>query len=585
MSARITSISLYKGVPLNQGAPHTLTFNNKDEQTKYFNTKRVNIQPNLSYQRLSNNSFKIGIGINSIRNCNYCSIVNSESLPSSDTRTYYAFIDNMEYISDTTTIVYYTIDFYQTYLFELIAGVRACYVEREHVNDDTKYSNTVKESFNLGEFCNRNRLKFFGSQQATELFNYRGYLSLTEPFAPGDPSDAVLNEISLEPRIVDGHFYTGTVNSVKKGLNAYADTPQKIIGCWVTLEVSGGNLKDTITIPSGFSEYTPVNQKLYNSEFRKIILYLPTGSAEIIPESQGDSITIYIKSDDMAQGALCYQYSAFGQNTTFINPDISVSSTYQLFSPAVWTTDFLNQYLAQNSSRINHNLRYAETERIQTARNLIFNGIIDFGKSRVNQNKIGTGLVSDSFGVANAYQQGNVIGALEGAVTGILNYRNNTQMNNLNTVQSIGNTINAIQNNKIAYNKIVDGQKALENDYSAYGSIASGKIENADFAFGNPQFLIPEICVYTPSTNIIKRIDLYFSRYGYQVNTVKKPNIYGRSKFNYVQTQGSLVTGEIPALPCITFQQQLDSGITFWHIGSDLDDTFVGDYTVENPIV
>lgn len=73
-----------------------------------------------------------------------------------------------------------------------------------------------------------------------------------------------------------------------------------------------------------------------------------------------------------------------------------------------------------------------------------------------------------------------------------------------------------------------------------------------------------------------KIIDDYWSKYGYQVNALKVPNITGRPSWNYVQTDKACVTGSVPFNDINTIKSSLNNGITFWH------GDWVGDYSRNN---
>ena len=55
----------------------------------------------------------------------------------------YNFITSIEYLNEGTTAIHFTRDVFQTWMFDY--DKTACYVEREHVADDTKYAHTVRE--------------------------------------------------------------------------------------------------------------------------------------------------------------------------------------------------------------------------------------------------------------------------------------------------------------------------------------------------------------------------------------------------------------------------------------------------------
>lgn len=86
---------------------------------------------------------------------------------------------------------------------------------------------------------------------------------------------------------------------------------------------------------------------------------------------------------------------------------------------------------------------------------------------------------------------------------------------------------------------------------------------------------------YMITPKFAKKIDNFFSRYGYTVNMYKKPNIIGRQIVNYVQTQDAHVAGEIPVETRTIMERALNSGVSFWHVnemslGDDYNNPIVG---------
>ena len=75
--------------------------------------------------------------------------------------------------------------------------------------------------------------------------------------------------------------------------------------------------------------------------------------------------------------------------------------------------------------------------------------------------------------------------------------------------------------------------------------------------------------------------------YGYATNKVKQPNLTGRSYWNFVQTDGAVIAGDMPSSSKEAIGRIFDGGITFWHNGDN-----VGNYaistsngSINNPIV
>ena len=133
----------------------------------------------------------------------------------------------------------------------------------------------------------------------------------------------------------------------------------------------------------------------------------------------------------------------------------------------------------------------------------------------------------------------------------------------------IGSTINAIS-------KTVSGQ-----DYQAeiVPDQAKGNANSGDlnYSIGKSCFTTYFMCAKKEKIQII---DQYFSMYGYLVNSVKIPNITGRTNWNYVKTIGCNITGDIPQDDLLQIKAIFNNGTTIWHNPS----TFL-DYSQNNNIV
>lgn len=67
------------------------------------------------------------------------------------------------------------------------------------------------------------------------------------------------------------------------------------------------------------------------------------------------------------------------------------------------------------------------------------------------------------------------------------------------------------------------------------------------------------------TTNIAKQLDNYFDMYGYAVQSVKSPNLTGRTYFNYIQLKQPTITGSIPTYAMETLKDIFTRGIRLWH--------------------
>ena len=79
------------------------------------------------------------------------------------------------------------------------------------------------------------------------------------------------------------------------------------------------------------------------------------------------------------------------------------------------------------------------------------------------------------------------------------------------------------------------------------------------------------------SAEYAKVIDDYFDVYGYATRRVKVPNRSARPHWNYVKTNGCVLSGNAPADDVRKICGIYDNGITFWKSASE-----VGNYSLDN---
>lgn len=109
---------------------------------------------------------------------------------------------------------------------------------------------------------------------------------------------------------------------------------------------------------------------------------------------------------------------------------------------------------------------------------------------------------------------------------------------------------------------------------------ARGNINGADINTAQDQ---NGFYFYKKSINreFAKVIDDFLTKFGYKVNSLKTPNIFGRRYFNYVKTiEANVIADDVPEKYLNEYKEMLNSGITFWH-----DTSHFMDYSVFNEIV
>lgn len=145
-----STIYLLKGCPCDPEYNNTIYFENKTQQWAYFRTLSVQSYTNQYYQRYERGYLRIQARADDLYGVNYMVFSNDPrfsalNLNVNDIRIFYCFVDNVEYINENTTEVHYEIDRIQTYMFDYTLG--QCFVEREHTITDNLYEHLIEEDF------------------------------------------------------------------------------------------------------------------------------------------------------------------------------------------------------------------------------------------------------------------------------------------------------------------------------------------------------------------------------------------------------------------------------------------------------
>ena len=106
------------------------------------------------------------------------------------------------------------------------------------------------------------------------------------------------------------------------------------------------------------------------------------------------------------------------------------------------------------------------------------------------------------------------------------------------------------------------------------GQLNLGDLNNAS---GNNTFHFYKMTIKQEYARII---DEFFSMYGYKINLVKIPSLFGRSNWNYLKTKNVNLIGEIPEKDIEELKEMFNRGVTIWHNAN----TFL-DYSQNNTII
>lgn len=150
-----STVYLMKNVPLDPTYQHTVLFSSKEQQANTFlgYTTGDLTFVNQSYQRHGRGYIKIATNVGNVLNCNYMMFRNYNSETMTYDRWFYAFVTDVEYVNEATTLIRYEIDIMQTWLFDY--SLDPVFVEREHSTTDNVGDNLLDESLERGEYIFR----------------------------------------------------------------------------------------------------------------------------------------------------------------------------------------------------------------------------------------------------------------------------------------------------------------------------------------------------------------------------------------------------------------------------------------------
>jgi hypothetical protein len=544
-----TDLYLLK-LPIELDDENQLTFASASDQATYFQSLEKLTEDNFTYQR-RDNAIRFPAHIDSIIQFNYVMYKNSNY----SNKWFYARILNMEYINDNMTLVIIEEDAFQTWQFDLVYN--QCFVEREHVNDDTIGAHTVPENLELGpvgssvftgitytpDIVDANNVShsFLGNSsiivfQVSALIDdlvptsyypkIGGIFTSVIFLAVSDPQDAMFIIRKYQETRTDGEIVSIfmapsrlinrcnwesksiTINGVTRTFNVMYPSSFYTTTNMIDMNAADNEVPMPATLYGG---YTPKNNKLKCWPFNYLTISNRAGE---VREFHYEDFTNNTPKFHM-YGILCqgcsiklvpvngYKPAAGGTG----NVALEYGVTARKYPICAWASDSYTNWLTQNSINM------------------------------------ATGLV----GAAGQA----ILGAVSGKtlpVSGALFQITNT----------VGQIFQAA--------KLPD--------------IAKGDVNMGDLAQANSKDGLFVVYKHSVRPEYAAIIDGYFSAYGYKVNSWKTPNITGRTYWNYVKTVGSSVHGYLPQTSVDKINSMLDKGVTFWH-----DATHFMDYTQNNAIV
>ena len=551
--------------PLENDYKNQLTFATQTAQTEYFASTVVRSYDNNTYIH-KDGGVKISCNAEEIRTCNYMFYRNTGF----DNRIYYCFITSIEYISENSTLVKFETDCFQTWYFDLV--YKPCFVEREHVSDDTVGLHTVPEGLETGDMIDNTVT--YCSPSTSDIdwgeaggYVYEGpsqYLIAFQVTELVGGMYTVANVAQNYNGIYSGLFIVGVDNAedARSLILGYANEgkSEAIVSCFLTLphffkagfaqtisNKDGHNYAVSRLYPAktGYNSITiktPYNP-FVNSIFTSLNGYTPKNNklftypyCAIVADNNAGQTTVYRPELFEHYNAPSFAlYGSIGQGNSFklvphlYNNNTMLLGNYQegLQGPKLPVCAFVSDYY----------LNWAT----QNAVNMMSYGI--------------TTPISGAISGGMAGLAGGPIGALAGAMVGTAT----------SGMMSIANIISKTETAKIMPDQ-------------ARGNVNVCDLNIGYFGPSTPNLF--SLKAVTIKAEYARIIDNFFTMFGYKVNVVKTPSITGRAYWNYVKTIDCNIEGDIPQEDLQVVRKMFNNGCTFWHGASNMYN-----YNLTNSIV
>ena len=533
MADRTSRFILARDIRLDKSYKNVLNYSEQQMVTLCTN-KAVATGTNLSFIRESENTVDIEVAYGTALTANYLAFQN----PDYCNKWFFAFIDDIEYISNASTRIHFTVDECSTWFMNWT--VEPCFVIREHVNDDTVGANTMPENIEHGEYVSNG---FVRDNETSDLLYM---LQASEPW-PNDPSGSgsAARAVNLGGIVNAGAFYyfANTPRGIASMLAilddfASADKSEAITNVYVIPRKFVLNATQTsdryfgqaspitydITIPkqTTINGYTPKNKKLLCAPYNFLILDNNNGSSVTLEYEQFSTADCVF---EVAGVPTC------GGSIKCVPKDYKGESRYQQegimagkYPTCGWVNDMYTNWLTQNA---------------------------------VNVQK---GTIASVAGIAGGVAMG-AIGNVPVAAS------------------LVGSGISGLLGN--SFNQFLEQQIHTPIPATAGGNTNGGDI-NTSYNMNKFYFIKMSI-----KAEFARQIDDFFTRFGYKVNRLKIPNQTGRQYWNYVQIAegkdiGNSTNQTIPVPPksMEIINQVYRNGVTIWHNHDN-----IGDYTLNNTII
>ena len=592
-------------IPFDNTYTHTVMkdWADEDAMAAEFAQKLNNTYTEDTYTYIrANNSIRVNFNAEKLYQFNYCMYQNYNYTDVLNKKKwYYAFITEVNYINEQCTELVLELDVIHTFWFDM--QLEPCFVEREHVSNDTIGANIVPEPsmplfYEYTSFTERNMTPRWLVLQVTKFPLYEPLddpptsFSDTAWSSGSVPGGTYQNFVSgaryavydLTGGTEAGVTYPDMKSQLEKDLRTFNSTgaADNIIDGYILPDfmITYADLQNfdfpnlgysysqpktfkstflnphehdyTITRPSTMNGYTPTNKKLLTFPYTYIEFGDYSGRIqEYRFEFFNTASSPSFKEKTVATGD-CTGYVSPLRYQNLSGTHVSKTFTFDYTNKISWCYSTFQNWLSQNSMGNALALTVGAANVLGGTAEMIGSG--EFFAEQMSRSvpKAGQKLTKNTLrGTSNPMYggAGNMM-----ALAGLLG---------ASPVAAGAATIGATLAN-------IDRMRHAPNE--ARGNVSG----NSKFQCGFAGYYYSVVQLRADSARIV---DDFLSMYGYEVDRIKVPEVFSRVSWNYIKCANSDNHGRAPMSFVSNFNEIFNSGITIWHTWN------VGDYTLSNGIV
>lgn len=549
---RESKIIIAENIKLDNTYKNVLSYN-QTEMLNLVNTNKVASADNYSFIREFENKIQVKFKYSQICNANYMAFQNKDY----NNRWFFAFIKDVQYVGEDCTNIVFETDVWSTFYSSLT--INNCFVEREHVNDDTIGKHTVPENIDAGEMV------CIDSWDLPDLttYYYVGVLTDWLPIAGPANTGNQFDGITVYNNGVFGH--TLVVFSLSGNPTTASTTPDlynlvqfiKITNIDGHIEdikdifiIPGAGINATALIPSGPQrrQSLPGTVPVYDET-----VYYNLVSPSFVQEQfdmQIDKIKSFTGVTIHNNKCYCYPFNYLLLTNNNGNQNIY---KYEDFSDEDYATFDIELALSIGMSgrcvpKNYKGIDINDDESLPLGKYPTCNWTADSFTNWLTQQAINipTKMIGLGAGVGAQFTEegGGLLGAglvgISGAISLVSEFRNETLKPNIEGGGNTGDVLFSAQRNGFYFRCM-----RSKDEY-------------------------------------IKIVDKYFDRFGYKIQETKTPNITGRAYWNYIKIGNNdrFASGNIQTKFLDTINRIAQSGVTIWHNHAN-----IGNFNLNNSIV